>query len=477
MTFDDLVPLLPLIALAVLVLLQMIAVAIRRDHGLIAALTLAGLAVAFALLPVADAADNQQVTPLIVVDRFATFFLGLLLATAFGVVALSYGYLRRRDVMPEEFYMLVVLGTLGAGVLVTSTHFASFFLGLEVLSVALYSLVAYQRQSAFDVEAGVKYLVLAGVSSAFLLFGMAVVYYELGTMQFVDIAEAVTGPDALDTVLLTGLGLLVVGIGFKLALVPFHMWTPDVYQGAPAPATAFVATVSKGGVFAVVLRFFTDIGFQDHRAILVVFGVLAVASMLVGNLLALLQDNVKRILAYSSIAQLGYLLVALMASGDRALTAASFYLVAYFAAILGAFGVVTLLSGPDRDADRFEDYRGLFWRRPVLASVFGVALISLAGIPVSAGFVGKFLLVAAGAESGLWAPVIVLVVASVIGFFYYLRLLLVIFAEAPAEAPRPVVLSASRPAVATLGVLLVLIIWLGVYPSPLVELIGSLVTL
>ena len=197
-----------------------------------------------------------------------------------------------------------------------------------------------------------------------------------------------------------------MGIGFKLALVPFHMWTPDVYEGAPAPITAFVATVSKGAMFALLLRYFNQSGARNSTALLLVLTIVAIASMFAGNLLALLQNNVKRILAYSSIAHLGYLIVAFEAGGDMAGFAVAFYFVAYFATMLGAFGVVTMLSTPGNDLGDLESYRGLFWRRPMIASVFTVMLLSLAGIPLTAGFVGKFYIVAAGASVSLWLLVV-----------------------------------------------------------------------
>ena len=226
---------------------------------------------------------------------------------------------------------------------------------------------------------------------------MALVYATTGDMTVAGAARPVSGGTApLGVVDGLGIVLIVVGVGFKLAVVPFHMWTPDVYQGAPAPVTAFVATVSKAAVFALLLRFFRPVGGDQTAALFLVFAAIAIASMVAGNLLALRQNNVKRILAYSSIAHLGYLLVAFLAGGENGGTAATFYLVAYSATTLAAFGVVTVLSGGDRDAELLDDYRGLGWRRPWLAAVFAVALFSLAGIPLTAGFVGKFYLVDGG---------------------------------------------------------------------------------
>ena len=280
-------------------------------------------------------------------------------------------------------------------VLATSSHFVSFFLGLEALSVSLYTLIAYERAGRNGIEAGVKYLILAAVSAAFLLFGMALIYAEFGTMEFSRIAGAWSDHGG-SLLALAGLAMILVGVGFKLALAPFHMWTPDVYQGAPAPATAFLATVSKAAVFAVLLRYFAAIGAAESGSLRVALTLIAILSMFAGNLLALMQASVKRILAYSSIAHSGYLLIALLATRDYAPLAASYYLLAYVVTTLGAWGVVTALSSKDGDADSLEDYRGLAWRRPWLSGALTAMLFSLAGIPLTAGFVGKFYLLTAG---------------------------------------------------------------------------------
>ncbi len=470
MSVSDLTALLPLIVLAAAIVLILMVTAFYRNHAVIATLAVLGLGLAFAALFLPSA--SVQVTTLLVMDGYARFFIGLMFAASFAVILLAYGYLNEHSINPEEFYILVLLATLGAAVLASSSHFASFFLGLEILSISLYALIAYLRTSERSVEAGLKYLVLAGASSAFLLFGMALVYAETGTMELARLAAIpATRSVATNYLLLPGLAMIVVGIGFKLAVVPFHLWTPDVYEGSPAPATALIATVSKGAVFALLLRYFTRFDFHAYQSLFLIFGLIALASMLVGNLLALLQNNVKRILAYSSIAHLGYMLVAFLASGPLAVTAIAFYLVAYFVTTLGAFAVVTVLSGQERDADDIEDYQGLFRRHPWYAGIMTAMLLSLAGIPLTAGFVGKFYLVAAGVSTALWLPVVVLVIASAIGLFYYLRIIVAMYA---APAPDEAYLPSPSPSLIgglVLAGLVLLLVWIGVYPAPLIQLI------
>ena len=322
----------------------MLAVCVKRNHLLAVSLTPVGLAVSFFSLWAAAPLTPIQVTPLLVLDGYALFYMGLIIAATFATVILAHGYMENQAGYQEELYILILVAALCSSVLVASSHFVSFFLALEILSVALYAMNAYLCNRKLPLEAGIKYLVLAAVSAAFLLFGMALIYAQLGTLQFGQIASMLLGGIAYDkTLIYPGLALMITGIGFKLAVVPFHMWTPDVYEGAPAPVTAFVATVSTGGMVALLLRYFYETGAYRLHSVFLVFSIIAIASMIAGNLLALLQNNVKRILAYSSIAHLGYILVAFLAGGSRAAEAVTFYLVAYFVTTLGTFGVVSVL--------------------------------------------------------------------------------------------------------------------------------------
>jgi NADH-quinone oxidoreductase subunit N len=330
-------------------------------------------------------------------------------------------------------------------------------------------MVAYLRKRPKSDEAGIKYLILAAFSSAFLLFGMALVYATTGEMDFAGIAQYLSAVNNLPLSMLAGFGLMIVGIGFKLGVVPFHMWTPDVYEGAPAPVTAFIATISKGGMIVLIVRFFDQIDGFKYPALVLVFTVISIASMFVGNFLAIRQDNVKRILAYSSIAHMGYVLVAFIAGGELGVEAVSFYLVAYFLTNIGAFGVISIMSDQDRDAEKIEDYKGLFWRHPKIATVFTAMLLSLAGIPLTSGFVGKFYLIASGVNTQQWLLVIMLAVNSVIGLFYYIKIIAVMFdkaegSETLALRPRLYLIN-----LITLVVLSVLMLWYGIYPQGLID--------
>ena len=473
MDYTDITALAPLVITALASVVVLLVLSARRLHRVVAGLALAGMILAGSSIRSAAELAPRQIGTLLTIDDFALFYFGLILAASVVIGLLAYNYLEQRAENREEFYVLLLISTLGAMVLVASKHFISLFLGLEVLSVGLYGLIAYVRGATRSAEAGIKYLILAGASSAFLIFGMALIYAQTGTMEFHPIAEKLSANVEMGLVL-PGLALLMTGVGFKLALVPFHMWTPEVYQGAPAPVTALIATVSKGGMLAVLLRFFAEFKELDTSSIHTAFALIAIASMLVGNLLALLENNVKRILAYSSIAHLGYVLVAFLSEGALASEAVTFYLVAYFVSTLAAFGVLTVLSDHEREAEQIEDYRGLFWRRPWLASLLTATLLSLAGIPLTIGFLGKFYVVVAGVEAERWTMIMVLVAGSAIGLFYYLRLVVLMLSPLPeSEAdhswPRPAGLWAG--AGLALVILAVAIVGLGVYPAPLMNLI------
>ncbi|MBV9763778.1 MAG: NADH-quinone oxidoreductase subunit N [Acidobacteriaceae bacterium] len=456
---------LPLLALAATSVVVMIAIAIKRNHAATAAIAFAGVAVSFIRLWPASAVAPIQVSSLLTIDRYALVYVGLLLAATAAVILLAYPYLENRSEHKEEFYLLLLLAALGSVVLAASSHMVSFFLGLELLGISLYALISYPRIEALPLEAGIKYLVLAASSSAFLLFGLALIYVANGSMDLTGAASPSTS-GAMSVSYLAGTMLVITGIGFKLAVVPFHLWTPDVYQGAPLPVTAFVATVSKGGVFAFLLRWL-HAGSGSNGALLVSLTIIAIASMLAGNLLALRQTNVKRLLAYSSIAHMGYFLVAVVAGGSMGSAAATYYLIAYIVTILGAFGSLVALSSGGREMETFEDIRGLFWRQPALASVFTAMILSLAGIPLTGGFLGKFYVLTAGASATAWTLVIVLIISSTIGLVYYLRIIVAMFSipEEPGTENIPRRLGITSGLV--LGLLTAALFVLGVYPAPL----------
>ncbi len=439
---------------------------IYRSHLVIMPAALAALCAGLAALFIAAPAHPQTVTPLFLIDGHTIFYCAIILIAGIALTLLSYSYLKELTERPEEYYVLLLFAVFGACVLVAANHFAALFLGLEILNISLYALIAYKRTQPKSLEAGFKYLILAAMSDAFLLFGIALLYSQTGSLSF---SGLIVRTPETPAIVLAGLGMIFVGFGFKLALAPFHIWAADVYEGAPAPVTALIATISKAAVFAAILRVVGAANLTAEPAFQTLLTLLAVLSMFVGNFLALLQTNLKRLLAYSSIAHIGYVVIGLLAYD---LKAVDFYFAAYFVTTLGAFGVVTLLSKGEYDADTIEQYRGLAAVRPWPAVILSACMLSLAGIPVTAGFLGKFYLLQAGVGASKWLLVMSLVLNSVVGLYYYLRVIVVMFLPV-SSGIRPVLPNPSFTGGIALAALLVLLVILGVYPGPFIDALDN----
>lgn len=475
MTSLDLLALMPMIILTSVILILMLMIAFARNLVVTSVTACVGLVLTLAsILWVAGNVDGRSVTPLLTVDAYALLFAALIVAGAFFIVLISHSYYAGRGEKQDEFILLLLLSTLGGVVLAHADHFASFILGLELVGISLYAMISFATRGLFSIEAALKYLILSGVSSAIILFGIALLFAVTGSLSFAGMSGAVSGGADSEVFILFGMVMLLSGMAFKLSLVPFHMWTPDVYEGAPAPATAFLATVSKGGIFAVLFRFFlTFDGFAYETVVTGLYWV-ALISILLGNLLAVMQNRIKRVLAYSSIAHLGYLLVAFIAASiasgkSLAIEASLFFLIAYFVTTIGAFGVISIMSGSPgedgRDNDDLLAYEGLFWRRPLLATCFTAMLLSLAGIPLTMGFVGKFYVFAAGVESQLWTLLAAVVIGSGIGLYYYLRIIFTM-TKRTGEENEIIIPAAGGWA---LGLVSLVLVVLGVYPTPVVD--------
>ncbi len=472
--------LLPLLVLATGIVVLMLQIAWKRNIGLSAALAALTLALAALSCRFAVEVAPLQVTPLLQADRFALLFCTLFCLAGAATALLSRDYIVMRGDQPGEFFLLLLLATMGACVLAYAVHLASLLLGLELLSVSLYTLIAYPNKTVLPLEAAAKYLVLSGAASATALFGFALLYAATGTLEFATLGQKLGVTDTPQSMLLPAAAMIFTGLAFKLSLVPFHLWTADVYDGAPAPVTGFLASVAKGAVFVVLLRLFLDADLFRYRILVEVTGLLAILSMLGGNLLALLQTNIKRMLAYSSIAHLGYLMIIFMVcitSADKALAveAAIYYLIAYTATTVAAFGLLTLISADqaERENIQLQQVSGLFWRQPLPACLMLVALLSLAGIPLTAGFIAKFYLVNAAVSGHNWVLLAALVVGSSIAIYYYLR---VIYYMTRRPEEHPVVqetISGWRGRILS-GVLIGSILLLGVAPQSLMHYLRAI---
>jgi len=469
----DLRPVLPaaLVAVTGLVVLLAQAFTPKGKESPSAALSLVGLAAAMGSVWVLATGPGRGavMADAVAADDFSLFFHALLLGTAAVVVLLSPSYLRAIGIERGEYYALLLFSVVGMLGLVSSLELVSMFVALEIMSVALYGMAGMRRARPQSQEAALKYFVTGAFASAFFLYGIALLYGVSGSTSLERVARAVGVLAPSSSVLaVLGAAMLLVGFGFKVASVPFHMWAPDVYEGAPTTATAFMSAGVKAAAFGALLRVFGSAlpALADRWQPLV--AVLAIVTMIVGNLAALAQANLKRMLAYSSIAHAGYLLTALVAVPRLAGEAMLFYLVAYAAVNLGAFGTIAALARDGREPLALGDVAGLADRRPALAAALTVFLVSLTGIPVTAGFVGKFYLFGAAVAAGWWGLALVGVIMSVVSAYYYLRVVVAMYMSAPAGEDA---WSAVSPASAfALAVSAALTLLLGVWPAPLLAL-------
>ena len=471
----DLLPVVPALLLVVtglaVILLEAFTRRPERSSQAHCAVSLAGLALAFVatwLIPL-PAGCRPCVANLggsVVGDGLARSLALLLIATAAGVVLLAKEYGRKTGTGRGEVYGLMLFAVAGMLGLVSAVELVSLFVALEIMSVSLYALAGMRRAQAQSQEAALKYFVTGAFSSAFLLYGIALLYGVTGTTNLAGIAAALASPAREPGTLAVALGLLLVGFGFKIGSVPFHMWVPDVYQGAPTTVTALMAAAVKAAAFAALLRVsFVGLAPLAHKW-QPVLAALAILSMVVGNLAALAQSNLKRMLAYSSVAHAGYMLTAFVATPALAVEAVVFYLAGYAAVSVGAFGALAALAREDREPTTLADVAGLAERRPALAAAIAIFMFSLTGVPVTAGFVGKLMVFKAAVAGGWVVLALTGVVMSVVSAYYYLRVVVAMYMQTPTEEQWPRVDVAAATALALAGLA---ILWLGVYPGPVLD--------
>ncbi len=409
-------------------------------------------------------------TSVVAVDSFRLFANWIFLLGAALTIVASFAYVERQRLQVGEFYALILFATVGMMFMGGTRDLILIFLGIETMSVAAYVLTAYNRRDRKSAEAGLKYFLLGAFSTGFLLYGIALAYGATGTTNLVEMAASIEAGAGLSGLLVAALGLLAVGFAFKVAAVPFHMWTPDVYEGAPAPATAYMAAAVKAASFVAFARVFL-VAFEGlYTSWFPIFWWLAALTMVVANLIALSQSNVKRMLAYSSVAHGGYLLVGLSAANEMATGGLLFYLLVYTFMTIGAFGVLMIVSNQSEERLQVEDYAGLGWRHPVLGVVFTIFLLSLAGFPGTGGFMGKIFLLQGAAEAHLWTLAIILVLATVVSYFYYLRVSWYMWMRPAPEGSstegRGGPFGMNVALIATAGILL----FLGVFPGSILDL-------
>jgi NADH-quinone oxidoreductase subunit N len=397
------------------------------------------------------------------VDSFSVFFHFLVAAVTAVVILTSYEYMQVQRIRAGEYYALVLFGAVGMSLMSSAVELVLIFIALEISSISTYILAGFRRRAAISSESSVKYFLLGSFATAFFLYGVALMFGATGSTSITVIGEALRSGD-IPILAYVGVAFMFVGLGFKVAAAPFHVWTPDVYEGAPAPVVGFMSTAPKAAVFAVLLRIMFE---ADAPGRLWLIWVAAALSMTVGNLGALVQDNVKRLLAYSSIAQAGYMLIAFAALPNNGIPAVMFYTATYAAMNVGAFAVISHIAGEGERYVTLEDYEGLGRRSPLLAAILTIFLLSLIGIPITGGFFAKFYVFSAALQANLVGLVIIGVLNSAVASYYYLRLIVVMYMrEAREEVPvSPIPLGLGT----ALAISLVATIYLGVLPGRLLD--------
>ncbi len=437
----------------------------------LAILGLVGLVTAFiaSVLMWRSGVSEYAFNMMIVIDRFTLFFNILFLVAAFITLLISINYIREEGINYGEFYVLLLFATVGMMLMAKANDLMILFLGLETLSISIYVLVGFLRTNLKSNESSLKYFLLGAFTSGILLYGIAFVYGSTGTTKLPEIAKMLeSAPHILfNPLLLAAVGLILVGLGFKVALVPFHMWTPDVYEGAPTSVTAFMSVGVKAAAFSAFLRVFLS-SFGLLRADwTMILWILAVATMTLGNVVAISQDNIKRMLAYSSIAHAGYILVAMTAGGDMATMSIIYYLMAYTLMNLGAFAIVILYGKKGEENILISDYAGAGFKYPFLSVAMAIFMFSLAGIPPLAGFIGKFYIFSAAVKQGFIWLAIIGVINSVIATYYYLRVTVIMYMREPSKEVGQ--LSFSLPMIVALLITTFFTLHMGILPGRYLE--------
>jgi len=402
-------------------------------------------------------------------DNFALFFEMLFATLGILTVALSHSYLKRRRMLEGEFHILIMAAVIGMMVLASATSLVTVFLGLELLSLSLYAMVALPRDSGNSTEAAMKYFVLGALASGMLLYGMSMIYGATGSLEVTEVAQRIFDGDAIPTILIFGLVFVVAGIGFKLGAVPFHMWVPDVYHGAPTAVTLLIGTAPKLAAFAFIMRLLVEaLGIQqllvEWQQMLVL---LAVASLAIGNITAIAQTNLKRMLAYSTISHMGFLLLGILSGTLEGFGAAMYYTVIYVLMALGTFGMILLLARQGFEADKIVDFRGLNARSPWFAGMMAILMFSLAGLPPFIGFWAKLGVIQAVLGVNYTWLAVVAVLFSVVGAFYYLRIVKLMYFDEPTDGT---VIGGSVLMRTVLSANALLAFGLGVIPGTLLQL-------
>ena len=473
MTFNilSILPILVLAGFGMIVLL--VDVQSSRKYGdknLLPFLSLLGIIIAAVVSRSSAGTTLFSFSETFIIDNYSLFFNFIFLLSTGLVILISHSYIKREEINHGEYYALLLFSTIGMMLMASGANLLNIYIGLEVMSISIYILTGFKRSKLTSNEASLKYFLLGAFATGFLLYGIALLYASTGTINLKQIACFIAERgSASNPLLFVAIGLIIIGLGFKVASVPFHAWVPDVYEGAPTAVTAFMSVGPKAAGFAVFMRVFMTAFGSSHYEWQKIIYVLAVLTMTTGNVVALAQSNIKRMLAYSSIAHAGYLLIALVAANGMGVSGTLFYILAYTFMNIGAFAVVIVLSRKGDDFIQINDYAGLGFKHPLLAVAMTLFMLSMAGVPPMAGFVGKFYIFSAAIKSGYVGLAVIGVINSVISVYYYLRITVIMYMKEPAREFVP--LTISPLIVAAIVISVVGTLQLGIFPAKVMEIV------
>ncbi|AHG60205.1 NADH-quinone oxidoreductase subunit N [Buchnera aphidicola] len=474
------IALLPFLIILVTLVTVILSISYNRNHFFVSGLSILGFISALFSLYFLTTVIPIDITGLLHVDGYSIFYIGMILIASISTCIFAYPCLLKYEFNKEEFYLLILMSTLGAVLLVISNHIASFFINIELMSLPVFGLIGYFSYKKKSLEALFKYLILSGVASSFLLMGIAWVYSISGSLSFISvnrIFNVVSLNEKL--IVLFGISMIFLSLFFKLSVVPFHLWTPDIYQGTSALVLSFFSTVGKISIFCLLLNISSDIIISNNRTLYFIISLVTFFSMILGNLMALFQENLKRFLGYTSISQIGYLFVVLLTSENNyifSLEANSIYLFSYLFSNIAFFGIMNLIANAceNNNGNLISSYQGLFWSQPILSSILTLVLLSLAGIPMTLGFISKFYILSIIIQEHLWILCFGFLIATLLGFYCYLRIIINLYLTPSLPLQHNFKIS-NYWVYTPSGILIlfsaIILLFLGLYPNPLISLV------
>ncbi|AYN24877.1 NADH-quinone oxidoreductase subunit N [Buchnera aphidicola] len=477
---QELIALFPFLILLLSVVIVILSISYNRNHFFVACFTIISLIVTLASLYFLISIVPIDITSLFHITKRSILYAGMIIISSIATCVFSYPWLLKYAFNKEEFYLLTLLSTLGAVFLTVSNHMSSLFISIELMSLPIFGLIAYSSSQKYSLEASFKYLILSGVSSSFLLLGISWVYAISGNLSLLSIYQIFSDLSNSEKIMiLFGIIMVLMSFFFKLSMVPFHLWTADIYQGTPSSVLSFFSVSGKIAIFSVLLYFFSYFSVFDHKIIFLILSLISFFSILFGNLMAIFQTNIKRFFGYSSISQLGYLLIIFLVSKNEyffSLQISGIFLFNYLLTNIVYFGVINLFSSSYKyDIDSIDLYKGLFWSQPLLASIVTIVLLSLGGIPITLGFFGKFFIFSIIIKHHLWAIGFSFLIGTILGMYGYLRLIINMYLNPSKylflENTKKSYFWLWSPSGFLVFISGIMLLILGIYPTPLIHLI------